>query len=149
MTNTIIIRSGIETVYISQPVITNISPVSPADSQVLKTTLRAGINISALRCVSKNSDGELEYTNPNDWNSINSIVGVTITSALTGDDVSVIVSGIVRDDFWSWERGKPVFVTENGMLTQSVQNTTYIVKVGWALSEKELFVSINQLLGGL
>lgn len=45
--------------------------------------------------------------------------GMTTKAARGGDWVPVIVDGLITEPSWLWEPGKPVYVGENGVLTQT------------------------------
>lgn len=159
MTDIIIIREPViervdvshqevERVNISQPIVLG-SQTQSQSIRNLTASYTAAENISALRCVSLNAGEGAVYTNPDDLQSIHSIVGISITAALAGQELDIALSGIVHGDTWYWEVGKPVFVTSNGTLTQTIPDTTYIVRIGWAISTKDIDVNINQLVGGV
>lgn len=128
-------------VRVSTPVVSTISTVIVS---MIKTHV-AGQSLSALRCVSKGSDGKLHYTNPDDATDALSVVGITTAAAITGEMVPVCESGTMADGFWRWTPGQMVFVDRGGLLTQSIPDTAYLIRAGWSTTSTEIYVNIEIL----
>lgn len=71
------------------------------------------------------------------------VYGLTITSANPGETVSVQTFGEV-DTNYEFTSGQPVFLGNNGNLTQTVPTSGFTLIVGWAITASKIFVSIGQ-----
>ena len=115
-------------------------PIGPEGASTLQRV--AGETISALRLVYENDNGEVFYIDKEDDININSILGLTITSASTGGNVNVQRTGVVDDDSWSWDAGK-VWLGANGVLTQSPPSVGFDVLIGTAVSSTRIILNIQ------
>ena len=93
------------------------------------------VNISALRAVSLDNN-LLTYCNPNNFNGL---LGLSISSSST--KVSVLTEGIYSDNFWNWDIAKDIYVTTNGILTQQMPNTTYLIRLGYVINNKTIDIN--------
>lgn len=105
-------------------------------------TLTAGESLSALRAITTNSSGEAVYAS-NTTLSNAQVVGITLGSASSGQQVGVKTFGTMSDASWNWTKG-PVFLGTNGTLTQTAPSGgAIIVQVGKALTATQLFVDVE------
>ena len=111
-----------------------------AVSQDLQLT--AGVSLSALRAVTTNSSGQAIYASNNTLGNAQ-VVGITMGSANSGEQVGVKTFGPMSDASWNWTKG-PVFLGTNGALTQTAPSGgAIIVQVGRALTATQLFVDVE------
>lgn len=105
-------------------------------------SLVAGVNLSALRAVTTDSNGRAVYASPATLSDA-VVVGITSTAANALDAVSVRTAGIVDDGSWSWTKG-PVFLGTNGTLTQTAPTGGLIIcQVGRALGPTKLQIDVE------
>jgi hypothetical protein len=99
-------------------------------------------DISALRVVRATSIfGHVVYAQPGDT----SLVGVSITAATSGGNVTVAgTDHIVEDSSWSWTPETPVFCGTDGVLTQTAPTSGVLMVVGLAHSSQILVVRFGQ-----
>jgi hypothetical protein len=101
----------------------------------------AGISLGGNRAVTVNSSGQLVYP---DQTQINSwCLGITKHSALTGELVQVQIFGSHTEPSWSWNSGEPVFLSDNGNLTQTPPISGQLIAVGTAQTPTRIFIDIN------
>lgn len=93
------------------------------------------LNISALRAVSLENN-LLTYCDPNIFNGL---LGLSINSSNT--KVSVLTEGIYSDTYWNWVVNKEIYVNVNGNLTQSMPNTNYLIRLGYAINNKTIDIN--------
>lgn len=115
-------------------------PIGPDGASTFQRV--AGETISALRLVYENDNEEVFYIDQEDDININSILGLTITSASTGGNVSVRRTGIIDDDSWSWSVGR-IWLGANGALTQSPPSVGFDVLIGAAVSSTRIILNIQ------
>jgi hypothetical protein len=105
-------------------------------------TCTAGTNLSALRAVTFNNNGEAVYASNNTIANAQ-VVGITIISASIGQPVTIAAAGLFADNSWSWTKG-PVFLGTNGMLTQTAPtNGAVLVYVARALTPTTIQIDID------
>lgn len=115
----------------------------PGDTPFGLPSLPVAQNISALRILS-NINGLYDYSDPNDINSVWSIVGFSNNSVSEGSICSPIINQPVTDQSWNWVRGSPVFLNINGTLSQNVPSTNFLIVVARVLDSKTLFINIEE-----
>lgn len=95
--------------------------------------------LSALRVVSETTDGKVEYTNPMEVSSVDSIAGVTITS---GSVVSVQRDGFINTSGLGLPKGV-TYVGVNGTLQSDPPTSGHLVSMGSVVSENRLYLKIS------
>lgn len=93
------------------------------------------LNISALRAVSLENN-LLTYCDPNNFNGL---LGLSISSGNT--KISVLTEGIYSDNYWNWNINKEIYVSTNGVLTQQLSNTNYLVRLGYVINSKTIDIN--------
>lgn len=101
----------------------------------------AGTTLGGGRAVVLNDQNKLVYPDPSNIDSW--CLGITKTSALTGELVEVQVSGTLTEPAWTWTPSQPVFLSSNGNLTQIPPTTGQIIVLGIAPTSTKLFVDIK------
>lgn len=76
------------------------------------------------------------YCNPTE-EDLSAYAGVTTVAMVSGSTGVVIRSGKISDSLWTLAVNQPVFITTNGVLTQT-PTVTPIRRIGWAISETEI-----------
>lgn len=102
--------------------------------------LTASGAISALRMVVADG-GNGRYPDTSAAADAGRVVGMSTTSAASGDPFGVLTKGEHVDAGWSWSPG-PVFCGASGVLTQS-PSTGWVLEVGRALSATRLLVDVK------
>lgn len=76
----------------------------------------------------------------------NKVLGVTVAAAGTGAPVSVVRAGEVTEPSWNWVANTPVYLGDNGMLTQTQPETPALFSliVGFPITATKLFVSVRE-----
>lgn len=108
--------------------------------------LTAGQNLSALRAVTTDVNGNAVYASNATLADAVSVVGITQTSASIGAPVTITDTGVITDLSWNWTKG-PVVLGTNGMLTQaSPPPGGVLVHLGRALSPTTILVDIDLVI---
>ena len=71
------------------------------------------------------------------------IVGISRQSGSTSDPVMVQTSGPLTNGGWSWASG-PVYVDDDGVLTQTAPSTGWIVCVGTAIATDTIDIKVSR-----
>ena len=109
-------------------------------------TLMADGNISkySVVCIGR-FDNTVRQTMWPDVVYMSSILGVALNDAGDGGNVDICSLGTITDPTWTWERGKPIYVTVGGYLTQTIPPKS-IYKIGKAVASNVVFVSLSEYL---
>ena len=117
--------------------------IHPAASGTLDVTITAMETMNAYRAVGY--DGLM--TQPN-VNSLSIYAGVNRIAAVSGDSLSVVRSGLMTEDGWTWTPNAPIFINADGMLTQTQPTFGNPVRrIGWAISATTLNLDPYPIIG--
>jgi hypothetical protein len=98
-------------------------------------------SLSGHRIVYGN-DG-FDYADKDTPSTLTAIVGMTISAAASGDQVTVVSSGIIKEPTWDLSFPGRVFLGNDGQITQAAPADGSLVAVGKAISKTEMIVSIE------
>jgi hypothetical protein len=108
----------------------------------IQTIVRtAGSTISALRVVYE-SQAKVFAVDPQTL-SVFQALGLAITSATTGTDISIQTQGFIDDQSWSWTEGI-VWCSPTGALTQTPPTSGWDFIIGFATSATRLYIDLNE-----
>ena len=109
----------------------------------LDVTIIAQEIVNAYRAVGY--DGY--FTQP-DLESLSRYAGVTRMATVIGDPIDVVRSGLMTEGGWTWTPNLPVFISANGVLTQTQPVAGIpIRRIGWAISATELNLDPYPIIG--
>lgn len=110
-------------------------------NQITKDTLvysgTAAQSISALKAVTLDASSNLVLANP----TTPSLLGLSINGANAGDSVTVVLSGKVSDVSWNWEVGKSLFISNDGVLTQTLPLSSNLLILGKAINSTTIDIN--------
>ena len=111
----------------------------------IDTTLVASTSLSALRCITTDSSGLAKYATPDSLaNSV--VIGISTTSASTGQNITIKTSGQITDASWNWTKGA-IYLGANGSLTQTAPTGgSIIVHVAKAITATTLIIDIDTII---
>ena len=115
-------------------------PVGSGSNIAFRTV--AGEDLERLRIVRSTGD-KTYYADAEIEAHAGHVLGVTDETNTQGLGVDVIVSGTMREVAWNWGDG-PIYLGSNGNLTQSPSATGFIIQIGVAISDTEMFVNVQQ-----
>jgi hypothetical protein len=111
----------------------------------IDTTLVASTSLSALRCITTDSSGLAKYATPDSLaNAV--VIGISTTSASTGQNITIKTSGQITDASWSWTKGA-IYLGANGSLTQTAPTGgSIVVHVAKAITATTLIIDIDTII---
>ena len=111
----------------------------------IDTTLVASTSLSALRCITTDGSGLAKYATPDSLaNSV--VIGISTTSASTGQNITIKTSGQITDASWNWTKGA-IYLGANGALTQTAPTGgSIIVHVAKAITATTLIIDIDTII---
>lgn len=141
-----------ETVYLdraSTPIVIEVGKQGPpgpsADATAGLTIVRtAGENLSGQRAVVIDpTSGKALYASSANVDHADVVVGVTTGAASVDDLVTIRVAGAMTEPGWTWDEDLPVWLGEDGQLTQTVPTTGHSTIVGKPTGPTGLVVAIQ------
>lgn len=111
----------------------------------IDTTLVASTSLSALRCITTDSSGLAKYATPDSFaNAV--VIGISTTSASTGQNITIKTSGQITDASWNWTKGA-IYLGANGVLTQTAPSGgSIVVHVAKAITATTLIIDIDTII---
>ena len=111
----------------------------------IDTTLVASTSLSALRCITTDGSGLAKYATPDSLaNAV--VIGISTTSASTGQNITIKTSGQITDASWNWTKGA-IYLGANGALTQTAPSGgSIIVHVAKAITATTLIIDIDTII---
>lgn len=117
--------------------------INPAASGTLDVAITALETVNAYRAVGY--DGLM--TQP-DVDSLSIYAGVNRIAAVSGDSLSVVRSGLMTENGWTWTPNAPIFIGADGVLTQTQPTFGNPVRrIGWAISATTLNLDPYPIIG--
>lgn len=113
------------------------------NSGTLDVTIIAQEVVNAYRAVGY--DGL--FTQPN-ADSLSRYAGITRMATVIGDPIDVVRSGLMTEAGWNWTPNQPVFISVNGVITQTQPTAGNPVRrIGWAISATQLNLDPYPIIG--
>ena len=116
-------------------------PPGPPGSGAI--TLIAGQNLSGHCIICVNAAGQAVYADKDTPATLQQVLGLTTRAALTGNPVTIIPEGEITEPSWTLNPRAPVYLGNNGQLTQTLPTTGAILQVGLPLSATQMLVNIK------
>lgn len=103
----------------------------------------AGENLGGHRVIIE-SLGYHYYASATNPAHVNRVVGLSVGAVSNGSIVNYIKEGIITEPSWTWNTSLPVWLGDNGLLTQTPINTTgFTMIIGHPVTSTSLYVSLK------
>lgn len=103
----------------------------------------AGEDIGGHRVVIQYTDGCVYYASNTSDSHKHAILGITTGAVSSGNTATIQTYGELTEPSWTWTPGLPVFLSTNGLLTQTAPSSGFVLVIGTAQTATKLFVSIK------
>lgn len=90
----------------------------------------AGMDLGGHRVVVVDSAGRCYHGNNLNESHKGAVLGITLGAAPRGTEVSVLKFGKISMAGWSFTPGLPVYLVEDGLLSQTPPSTGFILEIG-------------------
>lgn len=107
---------------------------------------KTAMDLGGHRVVSCNSNGELIYADNLNDETINSVIGLTTSSSLSGSSTKILDYGEITFSGWSWVMNSPIFLASNGLLTQTIPDNGWMIIMGFPTGVNSLFINIQETI---
>lgn len=105
-------------------------------------TRQASSAISGHRAVRERSDGAVEYADPATPSGLTTVLGITSGAASGGAPVTIVTTGEMDEQTWSWTPGGLIYLGAAGALTQTAPTSGSLMVLGVATSATSMLVRI-------
>lgn len=105
--------------------------------------LLVGSNLEAFRVVAI-VDGQLVYADHRNLAHAYAVVGILRGAVVTGERVSVLSEGPITNPDWSWIPNEPIFLGEDGYLTQTSPTTGFLQPLGQVILPQQIRFEMQQ-----
>lgn len=113
----------------------------PAPASEVQILAQAAVNLSGHRAVRYDATGRLVYASADALDDADTVIGITKRAVVGGGSVEVITHGqVLTETTWAWEPGNPIFLREDGMLSQVPPVSGVVCIVGIAESSTQMLV---------
>jgi hypothetical protein len=111
-------------------------------SKVYSPNFIASTNISALKVIAVNN-GQAYLPSSSIVGDAFKIVGVSELSANAGNNIKAVIAGVISDSSWNWQQNKPIFLGDNGTLTQSLAGS-FLKRMATAISNQTILINQSE-----
>ena len=109
-------------------------------------TVTAGISLGGHRMIVINTSGLAILADASIPEHAYKVLGLTLGAAASGSSVDVLRSGELDEPSWHWTLDAPVFLGQNGLLTQDLPAppSLFSLIVGFPVTTTKLFVALRE-----
>ena len=83
------------------------------------------------------------YADKDNLSHVDKVRGISTEAFTTGNIGCVQIGGFMQDPSWSWTPDLPVFLSNNGLLTQTVPTTGFILQLGVADTATRILIDLK------
>lgn len=118
-------------------------PGPPGQAGVTYLTFLADGALGGHRAVVMTTVGKVGYADNTMLTHANGVLGITIGAAADGDSVNVQTTGEVIEPSWNWTLNLPVFLSVNGLLTQTYPTGEFVLIIGVPTAPTKLIIGVK------
>ncbi|AGH07412.1 hypothetical protein SUFG_00045 [Sulfitobacter phage phiCB2047-B] len=115
--------------------------MNKASSGTVDVTVIADQTLNAFRAVGYNG----RFTDPT-YNSLSQYAGVSRMATVAGEAIKLVRQGLMEESGWNWEVNKPIFISTQGVLTQTLP-MGIVRRIGWAISPTKVNLEPYPIIG--
>jgi len=119
-----------------------VGPTGPTDRIVFRRIASGALG--GQRMVKANQDGTVSFADTTDTDHAGKVLGITKFAVVDGEEVVIIREGLVDFEGFAFDVGIPVYLGENGLVTQTASVTGFSQIVGFAESPTRLFLNLRE-----
>jgi hypothetical protein len=124
-------------------VVDSIRQGPPGPPGVGFVSITAGQELSGHRIVSVNEASLAIYADKDSLETVQQVLGLTTGAVSSGAVATVLPAGEITEPSWSMDPRAPVYLGNNGLLTQVLPTTGAILQIGVPLTATRLLVNIK------
>jgi hypothetical protein len=117
---------------------------APADPEGYVVRIIAPSFIGNHRLVAFSDNGILEYASKDNIQHANKVLGITLNAANLNEELIIRFAGVIEDISWTWNWLLPIFLSTNGLMTQTPPATGTSLVVATPLTPTTILISIKE-----
>jgi len=122
--------------------ISGCTKVIPAGDTIMIKT--AAENVGGHRIVTIDSIGDVLHADKDLIIDGKKAIGMTTQAALAGNQVIIAISGDeITEPSWNWDTNKPIYLGDDGVVTQVAPTVGFVLIVGVVLSPTSIRIRIE------
>jgi hypothetical protein len=90
--------------------------------------------------------GYAVHANCLDFKHAEGVLGLSLNAAIPGSEVYVQTTGEVVESSWSWTPGNPLYVTNNGLLSQTPPSEGWVLLFAVAIDTTRILIAPHQAI---
>lgn len=119
-------------------------PLVSADLPNKTATYVAGETLGGDRLVYIDSSGQAKYASNDVLSNTNIVLGITVGAASIGTNVEIQLEGEYEEPSWSWTLEQPIFLGNNGLLTQTQPTApAFSLVIGFPITSTKILLRFN------
>jgi hypothetical protein len=131
----------------SEPVIFNILSVGPQGPRGEPggelVAYLAGETLGGNRMVILENDLAM-YANCTNVLHGHRVIGMTVGAIMSGAFGDVRRSGVIEEVSWNWDTNTPIWLGENGLLTQTIPESGFSLIIGYPVTSTKVMIGIKE-----
>lgn len=122
----------------------------PGATEVQYPALAQGQGVlGGHRVVMLTADGTVNYADARNPEDARRILGITTGAAVNGESANIQTTGPMIESSWSWVPDEPVYLGQDGLLTQTVPtwpSAAFLRVMGVAISPTTLLIGMGPVI---
>ena len=106
----------------------------------------AGEALGGHRVVVLNAAAEAVYASNAVPEHLHKVLGLTTGAVILGAEATVQTGGEMIEPTWAWTLDAPIFLGENGLLTQTEPTTGFSLVVAFPVTATKIFIKLREPL---
>lgn len=120
---------------------------SAMQTRMLKVSSYIAVqNLGGQRAVVGVSDAHIDYADKDTPSHENLVIGITTGAISNGQSGPIADARTITEPSWRWAAGLTIFLGNNGMLTQDVPASGFVLALGIALSPTVMYINIGPIV---
>lgn len=115
-------------------------PTGSNATSLIKTADQA---LGGGRIVRATGASNVDYADKDTPADMTTVLGVTLGAVISGADTTVVTLGEMVDVTWNWTPDGTLYLGSNGLITQTVPTTGFLICVGVALSATTILIRLS------
>ena len=106
----------------------------------------AGEALGGHRVVVLNASAEAVYASNAVPEHLHKVLGLTTGAVILGAEATVQTGGEMTEPTWAWTLDAPIFLGENGLLTQTPPVAGFMLVVAFPVTATKIFIKLREPL---
>ena len=85
------------------------------------------------------------YTDCTNLDHINKPIGISSNASISGGNVTVVFYGEMEESSWNWDITKPIWISINGLLTQTPPETGFSCIIAMPIITTKIFIEKQEI----